>query len=84
LTAFHEDRPQDAKLPAWLLQLAAELRSWDDPQAREWWRALEPLEVEAAAHQERWPPELHHPRATGAYRRCTKPRGSRPTPRCRR
>ena len=29
---------------AWLLQLAAELREWDDPQAQEWARTLEPLE----------------------------------------
>jgi hypothetical protein len=27
---------------AWLLQLAAELRSWDDPQAREWAETLAP------------------------------------------
>src|SRR5688572_17542184 len=33
---------------AWLLQLAAELRDWDDPQAREWSAALVPLEALAA------------------------------------
>ena len=31
---------------AWLLQLAAELRGWNDPQAREWLRALAPLETD--------------------------------------
>src|ERR1700736_2147576 len=29
---------------AWLLQLAAELRQWDDPDARRWAEALAPLE----------------------------------------
>src|ERR1044071_5697748 len=33
---------------AWLLQLAAELREWDDPQAREWAATLKPLEEIAA------------------------------------
>src|SRR4051794_26505292 len=34
---------------AWLLQLAAELREWDDPQAREWAAAVRPLEDAAVA-----------------------------------
>ena len=34
---------------AWLLQLAAELREWDDPQARRWAAALAPLVKAAAA-----------------------------------
>ncbi|HET9857509.1 MAG TPA: DUF2891 family protein, partial [Chthoniobacterales bacterium] len=29
---------------SWLLQLCAELREWDDPQAREWSANLKPLE----------------------------------------
>ena len=29
---------------AWLLQLAAELREWNDPEARRWSGALAPLE----------------------------------------
>src|SRR5687768_3662309 len=33
---------------AWLLQLAAELREWRSPEAREWSAALEPLERAAA------------------------------------
>ncbi|MEI8352404.1 MAG: DUF2891 family protein [bacterium] len=32
---------------AWLLQLAAELREWDDPDARRWSAALSPLEFTA-------------------------------------
>jgi hypothetical protein len=45
---------------AWLLQLAAELRTWDDPEVREWSRALEPLETEAAARIRSWLPQLHY------------------------
>src|SRR5580693_2165124 len=41
---------------AWLLQLSAELRSWDDPQAREWAGALRPLETEAASRLKSWVP----------------------------
>jgi hypothetical protein len=52
---------------AWLLQLAAELRAWDDPQAREWSRALQPLEAEAAARIKRWLPELHYPIRVGEH-----------------
>jgi len=33
---------------AWLLQLAAELRDWNDREARAWSAALAPLETEAA------------------------------------
>ena len=29
---------------AWLLQLSAELKEWNDPDARQWSKALEPLE----------------------------------------
>ncbi len=46
---------------AWLLQLSAELRSWDDPQAREWAAVLRPLETEAAARLKSWVPKLHYP-----------------------
>jgi DUF2891 family protein len=52
---------------AWLLQLAGELRTWDDPQAREWSRALQPLESEAATHIKRWLPELHYPIRIGEH-----------------
>ena len=34
---------------AWFLQLTAELREWDSPDARRWLAVLEPLESEIAA-----------------------------------
>jgi hypothetical protein len=52
---------------AWLLQLAAELRSWDEPQAREWAHVLTPLENEAAMRIKRWLPELHYPIRVGEH-----------------
>lgn len=52
---------------AWLLQLAAELRTWDDPQAKDWARAIQPLESEAATRIKRWLPELHYPIRIGEH-----------------
>jgi len=52
---------------AWLLQLAAELRSWNDPQAQEWARTLAPLETEAAARIKRWLPDLTYPIREGEH-----------------
>jgi hypothetical protein len=52
---------------AWLLQLSAELRSWDDPQAREWAGTLRPLETEAAARLKSWIPKLHYPIRIGEH-----------------
>jgi hypothetical protein len=52
---------------AWLLQLAAELRTWDDPQAREWSAALAPLEVEAARRVKSWLPKLRYPIRVGEH-----------------
>jgi hypothetical protein len=52
---------------AWLLQLSAELRSWDDPQAREWAAVLRPLETEAAARLKSWVPKLHYPIRVGEH-----------------
>jgi len=52
---------------AWLLQLAAELRSWDDPQARAWAEALAPLETEAAARLKAWLPKLRYPIRVGEH-----------------
>jgi hypothetical protein len=52
---------------AWLLQLSAELRSWEDPQAAEWARSLEPLEAEAAARIKRWLPDLFYPIRVGEH-----------------
>ena len=52
---------------AWLLALAGELRSWDDPQAREWAAALEPLEVESAQRIMAWLPKLQYPIRSGEH-----------------
>ncbi|ALN58003.1 hypothetical protein GLE_2655 [Lysobacter enzymogenes] len=52
---------------AWLLQLGAQLRGWDDPQARRWAQALEPLEREAAARLQRWLPKLTRPIRVGEH-----------------
>lgn len=52
---------------AWLLQLANELRSWDDPDARRWATVLEPLEQEAAQRLREWLPKLTYPIRTGEH-----------------
>ncbi len=52
---------------AWLLQLCAELRQWDDPEARQWAAALRPLETEAAARFRSWLPKLTYPIRTGEH-----------------
>jgi hypothetical protein len=52
---------------AWLLKLAAELRSWGDPAAREWADALRPLEVEAAKRLREWLPKLRYPIRIGEH-----------------
>ncbi len=52
---------------AWLLQLAAELRSWNDAQARQWSGALRPLETESAARFKTWIPKLHYPIRVGEH-----------------
>ena len=46
---------------AWLLKLAQEIKTWDDPQAKEWARALAPLEVESAQRFAAWLPKLNYP-----------------------
>ena len=52
---------------AWLLQLAAELREWDDADARAWSAALAPLEREAAARVADWVPKLTAPIRIGEH-----------------
>jgi hypothetical protein len=52
---------------AWLLQLAAELREWDDPQAREWSATLRPLEQAVIARVSGWLPKLQNPIRTGEH-----------------
>ena len=52
---------------AWLLQLAAELREWDDPAARQMSENLRPLEAAAVARLKTWLPKLSHPVRIGEH-----------------
>ena len=52
---------------AWLLQLAAELRGWDDREAQAWSSTLAPLESEAAARLKAWLPKLRYPIREGEH-----------------
>jgi hypothetical protein len=52
---------------AWLLQLIAELREWDDPQAREMLRNLRPLEEATLERLTKWLPKLSHPIRIGEH-----------------
>jgi hypothetical protein len=52
---------------AWLLELSAELRRWDDPDARRWSGVLAPLETEVVARLESWLPKLHYPIRIGEH-----------------
>ncbi len=52
---------------SWLLQLCAELREWDDPQAREMSANLRPLEEAAVERLKAWLPKLSHPVRIGEH-----------------
>jgi hypothetical protein len=52
---------------AWLLQLTAELKEWDDPDARRWLAAIRPLEQAVTARIAAWLPKLAHPIRTGEH-----------------
>ena len=52
---------------SWLFQLCAELREWDDPQAREWSANLKPLEDAAVERLTTWLPKLSHPVRVGEH-----------------
>jgi hypothetical protein len=52
---------------AWLLQLSAELREWDDEDGQAMARALEPLERIAAKRIADWLPKLTHPIRIGEH-----------------
>jgi len=52
---------------AWLLQLGAELREWDDSQAREWAETIKPLEAAALARLRDWLPKLSRPIRIGEH-----------------
>jgi hypothetical protein len=51
----------------WLLQLGAELREWDDPDARLWAETLAPLEVLAGQRLREWLPKLAYPIRGGEH-----------------
>jgi len=52
---------------SWLLQLCAELREWDDPQAHEMSANLRPLEETAVDRLKTWLPKLSHPVRIGEH-----------------
>lgn len=52
---------------AWLLQLAAELKGWDDAQARSLAANLAPLERAAARRLSEWLPKLSYPIREGEH-----------------
>jgi hypothetical protein len=52
---------------AWLLQLVAELREWDDPEARDMAANLRPLEQAALERLNDWLPKLSHPVRIGEH-----------------
>ena len=52
---------------AWLLQLCAELREWENPQAQEMLANLKPLEDAAVERLRTWLPKLSHPVRIGEH-----------------
>ena len=52
---------------AWLLQLCAELREWNDPEAKEMSANLRPLEDAALERLTAWLPKLSHPVRIGEH-----------------
>jgi Protein of unknown function (DUF2891) len=52
---------------AWLLQLAAELKEWDAPEAREWSSTLLPFDLAVTARIASWLPKLDHPIRSGEH-----------------
>ncbi len=52
---------------AWLLKLAGELRAWDDPDARRWSAALQPLADRFAAQFADFLPKQTYPIRTGVH-----------------
>ena len=52
---------------AWVLQLTAELREYDDPNAKRWLSALEPLEADIVQATKDWLPKLAYPIRLGTH-----------------
>jgi hypothetical protein len=67
--ALHEQRASFERPygVAWLLQLMAELREWDDPMARHWQSVLQPLEVVYVEKTSVWLHKLAYPIRIGEH-----------------
>ncbi|MFT5322122.1 MAG: hypothetical protein ACI934_002285 [Pseudohongiellaceae bacterium] len=52
---------------AWLLQLMAELREWDSPEAKRWQAILEPLEAAYVQKTSQWLGKLAYPIRIGEH-----------------
>ncbi len=52
---------------AWLLQLAAELHEWQDPDAQRWSQTVKPLENSAVRRLSEWLRKLPHPIRSGEH-----------------
>lgn len=52
---------------AWFLQLTAELREWDNPQAQIWLETLKPLEKDIVDSLKAWLPKLAYPIRLGTH-----------------
>ncbi len=52
---------------AWLLQLTADLRQWEDAEARQWSANLKPLEDAAVERISEWLGKLPHPVRSGEH-----------------
>jgi hypothetical protein len=52
---------------AWLLQLTAELREWEDPRAARWLQTLQPLETVLVSRMETWLRKLAYPIRIGEH-----------------
>jgi hypothetical protein len=52
---------------AWFLQLTAELREWQEPQAQAWLAVLQPLEAAIAAEVKVWLPKLAYAIRLGTH-----------------
>jgi hypothetical protein len=52
---------------AWALRLAAELKTWDDPQGREWAKNFAPLETKLVGLARDFLPRLTYPVRTGVH-----------------
>jgi hypothetical protein len=52
---------------AWLLQLTAELREWEDPRAKRWLAVLEPLESALVEKTRDWLEKLAYPIRIGEH-----------------